>query len=184
LWKHASSSDKAPELSSKEVRFEIHSVLKQANYDLQKHQFNTVASAAMKILNALERLPAGPSPTAEEGVSILRDGESLQQAAAAIAELKERLGRLQLTDHSRVFNTELTAALELEFMVDVTEAVVHSALARTESRGAHYRRDFPQRNDGRFLKHSLACRTEREPRIDYLDVTITRWQPEKRTYGD
>jgi leucyl-tRNA synthetase len=73
VWKYAAGLSTAASSAetSTDVRFEIHSVLKQANYDLQKHQFNTVASAAMKILNALERLPAGPSPTAEEGVSIL-----------------------------------------------------------------------------------------------------------------
>jgi leucyl-tRNA synthetase len=74
LWKYASNFNQGGASASdvsKEVRFEIHSLLKQANYDLQKHQFNTVASAAMKILNALERLPAGRSATAEEGLSIL-----------------------------------------------------------------------------------------------------------------
>jgi leucyl-tRNA synthetase len=72
LWKYASSFGQAAAGgASKEIRFEIHSVLKQANYDLQKHQFNTVASAAMKILNALERLPAGRNATSEEGLSIL-----------------------------------------------------------------------------------------------------------------
>jgi leucyl-tRNA synthetase len=71
LWKFAAGFGDAPPSSSKDARFEIHSVLKQATYDLQKHQFNTVASAGMKILNALERLPAGRGPTAEEGLSIL-----------------------------------------------------------------------------------------------------------------
>jgi leucyl-tRNA synthetase len=74
LWNHSAKyASAAPGAgqADKETRFEIHSVLKQANYDLQKHQFNTVASAAMKILNALERLPAGRSATAEEGLSIL-----------------------------------------------------------------------------------------------------------------
>jgi fumarate reductase flavoprotein subunit len=71
----------------------------------------------------------------------------------------------------------------MENMVDVGEAVAHSALQRTESRGAHQRTDFPRRDDGRFLKHSLAYRTEGEPKIEYLEVAITRWPPGERVYG-
>jgi len=73
VWKYAAglSTAASSAKTSTDVRFEIHSVLKQANYDLEKHQFNTVASAAMKVLNALERLPAGRGPTAQEGFSIL-----------------------------------------------------------------------------------------------------------------
>ena len=81
------------------------------------------------------------------------------------------------------FNTELTAALELEFMIDVAESVAYSALARTESRGSHQRTDYPERDDENFLKHSLAYRTDGDPRIEFLDVTITNWPPKERTYG-
>jgi fumarate reductase flavoprotein subunit len=120
----------------------------------------------------------------EEGASIDRSGDSLQRACTRISEIKQRLSELRLTDHSLVFNTELTAALELEFMVEVAEAVAHSALARTESRGAHQRSDYPRRDDQRFLKHSLAYRAAGgPPRIDYLDVVITQWTPGDRVYG-
>jgi fumarate reductase flavoprotein subunit len=119
----------------------------------------------------------------ESGVAIERDEPGLRQACTAIAELKQRLERLRLSDASATFNTERTAALELEFMVDVAESVAHGALARTESRGAHQRRDFPRRDDQRFLKHSLAYRTDEAPRIEFRDVTITRWPPGVRHYG-
>jgi fumarate reductase flavoprotein subunit len=119
----------------------------------------------------------------ESGAAIERDEPGLQQACTAIAELKQRLEHLQLTDSSATFNTERTAALELEFMMDVAESVAHGARARTESRGAHQRRDFPQRDDQRFLKHSLAYRTDGAPRIEFRDVTITRWPPGVRHYG-
>ncbi len=119
----------------------------------------------------------------EVGAAIERDGEGLQQACNKVAELKARLQDLRLTDHSTTFNTELPAALELENMIDVAECVVQSALARTESRGAHQRRDFPKRDDQQFLKHSLAYRTDAEPRIEYCDVTITKWPPKERHYG-
>ena len=89
-----------------------------------------------------------------------------------------------LDDHSASFNTELTAALELEFLLDVGEAVAHSALERTESRGSHQRTDYEERDDEQFLKHSLAYRTDDEPRIEYADVTITNWPPAERTYGN
>jgi fumarate reductase flavoprotein subunit len=121
--------------------------------------------------------------TLEDGAGIERDETSLRKTCATIAELKQRLAHLQITDHSLTFNTELTAALELEFMVDVAAALAHSALARTESRGAHFRTDYPQRDDGRFLKHSLAFRTEGAPRIEYQDVVITHWPPAERIYG-
>ena len=69
-------------------------------------------------------------------------------------------------------------------MLDLAETIVQSALKRTESRGSHQRTDHPERDDTKFLSHSLAYRSESEyPRIDYLPVTITRWPPGKRVYG-
>jgi fumarate reductase flavoprotein subunit len=119
----------------------------------------------------------------EEGAGIYRNADSLQQTCAILRRLKERYQRVGITDKSLSFNTELTTALELGFMLDAAEAMVFSALARQESRGSHQRTDFPQRNDQRYLKHSLAFRTESDPRIDYLDVVITRWPPAERVYG-
>jgi fumarate reductase flavoprotein subunit len=90
-----------------------------------------------------------------------------------------------LDDLSLTFNTELVSALELANLLDVAEAVLHSALSRTESRGAHQRTDHPDRDDERLLSHSLAFRTEDgEPRIEYDPVTITRWPPGERVYGE
>ena len=82
-----------------------------------------------------------------------------------------------MEDKSLNFNTELTSALELEFMLDVAEAIAYSALERTESRGSHQRTDFPERDDEKFLQHSLAYQSDAEPRIDYKDVVITKWPP-------
>src|SRR5439155_21599561 len=97
--------------------------------------------------------------------------------------LKERYLQVGISDKSNSFNTELTAALELGFLLDAAEAVSYSALARQESRGSHQRTDFPQRDDQRYLKHSLAYRTDGDPRTEYLDVIITRWPPAERVYG-
>jgi fumarate reductase flavoprotein subunit len=88
-----------------------------------------------------------------------------------------------MEDRSVNFNTELTSALELEFMLDVAEAIAWSALKRTESRGSHQRTDFPKRDDEKFLKHSLAYRNDNKPRIDYKAVVITKWPPGERVYG-
>jgi fumarate reductase flavoprotein subunit len=119
----------------------------------------------------------------ESGFGIYRTEASLRAATEKIAEIKERFRNVHLDDHSLSFNTELTAALELEFMIEIAEALGHSALARTESRGSHQRTDYPQRDDERFLKHSLAYRTEGTPRIEYRDVVITSWPPAERVYG-
>ena len=120
--------------------------------------------------------------TMERDVGIYRTEEGLKEACAELVTLRERYGRVMLEDGSEVYNTELTSALELGCMLDVAEAVAHSALRRQESRGSHARSDFEARDDQRFLQHSLAYRTEGEPRIEYLPATITRWQPEERKY--
>ncbi len=119
----------------------------------------------------------------ESGAGIFRDDATLRQTCATLADLRGRMAQLRLDDHSRSFNTELTAALELEFMVEIAEALAHSALARTESRGSHQRTDYPRRDDARFLQHTLVYRTDGAPRTDFLAVGITRWPPAERVYG-
>ncbi|MPZ25594.1 MAG: fumarate reductase (quinol) flavoprotein subunit [Micromonosporaceae bacterium] len=122
--------------------------------------------------------------TMEGSAGIYRDGSSLAKAAGALRELQERAGSATIDDPSRTFNTELTSALELSAMLDVAECVVHSALRREESRGAHQRTDFPARNDDKFLAHSVATRDpDGVPHVSYLPVTITRWPPGERIYG-
>ncbi len=121
----------------------------------------------------------------EDGAGIYRDANSLQGASDKIAELQERFANVALDDHTNSFNTELTTALELSSLLDVAEAMAHSALLRTESRGSHQRLDHPERNDDDFLAHSLAFRRADgdAPRIEYRPVTITKWPPAARTYG-
>jgi fumarate reductase flavoprotein subunit len=119
----------------------------------------------------------------EAGAGIYRTAESLQTACSTIATLKDRFRNIVLDDRSVSFNTELITALELEFMLDVAQALVHSARLRTESRGSHQRTDHPARDDKNFLRHSMAYKTDGEPRIDYKNVVITRWPPGERVYG-
>jgi fumarate reductase flavoprotein subunit len=122
--------------------------------------------------------------TMEEGAGIYRSGGSLAKAADRLSILQERFRSARLEDRSRTFNTELLAALELSFMLDVAENIVHCALLREESRGAHQRVDFPARDDQRFLANSLVYRdADGSRRVEYPPVTITRWPPGERVYG-
>ena len=119
----------------------------------------------------------------ESGAGIYRTETSLRETCDKIAELKERFSRIALDDHSLSFNTELTSALELEFLLEIGESVAHSALNRTESRGSHQRTDHTQRDDDGFLTHSMTYRTDGAPRIDSQEVVITNWPPAQRVYG-
>jgi fumarate reductase flavoprotein subunit len=120
----------------------------------------------------------------EESAGIYRTEAVLKEAAGTLKRLQDRFQDLTLDDKSYTFNTELTAALELSYMLDVGQTIVQSALERRESRGSHQRTDYPQRDDERFLAHSLAYRAEDgSPRIEYRPVTITRWPPGQRVYG-
>jgi fumarate reductase flavoprotein subunit len=118
----------------------------------------------------------------ERGAGVFRTEESLKEAVEEVRGLRERYRDLALDDRDRAFNTELVAALELDNMLDVAETVVRSGLERRESRGSHTRRDHPDRDDERFLKHSLAFTAPEGPRIEYGDVSITRWPPAERKY--
>jgi succinate dehydrogenase flavoprotein subunit len=122
--------------------------------------------------------------TMENCAGIYRQGPALSKAAGTLHKLQERSANVALDDHSFTFNTDLLTALELTFMLDVAEAMVHSALHRTESRGAHQRTDFPKRDDEKFLAHSVVSRgSDGRPRVAYAPVKITRWPPGERVYG-
>ena len=118
----------------------------------------------------------------ERNVGVFRTGEGLEEAAKDVRDLKERFKRVRLDDKSKVFNTEVTAAFELENMLDLAETVVAAAILREESRGAQARRDFPNRDDQKFLAHSLIYRTPDGPRVDWDPAVITKWEPEERKY--
>jgi fumarate reductase flavoprotein subunit len=122
--------------------------------------------------------------TMEEHAGIYRSGEGLAAACAKLAELRARYRKIELHDRTNVYNTDLLQALELGSMLECAEAVVQSAAARKESRGAHQRLDHPERDDRQFLRHSLAAYAgEGAPRIGYRDVVITKSQPGVRDYS-
>jgi fumarate reductase flavoprotein subunit len=120
--------------------------------------------------------------TMESGCGVFRDQESMADTVATLAPLKGRVTDLRLDDESKVFNTELIAALELTNMLEVAEAVAVSALHRKESRGAHTCRDFPNRDDQNYLYHTLCYHEPSGPRLDKKDVTLGTWEPVERKY--
>ena len=122
--------------------------------------------------------------TMEEGAGIYRDEAGTRATCEKIAELRGRCGAIEVNDKSNVFNTDLHQTLELFNLLDVAETVAEASLQRRESRGAHQRLDHTERDDEHFLKHSLAFRQDGgRPRIEWLDVTITRSQPGVRDYS-
>jgi len=119
----------------------------------------------------------------DAGAGVFRTSEGLEKLTKQLGKLRDRFGRIKIEDSSRTFNTELMSVLELDYMLEVAEVITYSALAREESRGAHARRDFPERDDEKFLKHTIAFRTDEiSPRLEYRDVRITNFKPQARAY--
>jgi len=115
-------------------------------------------------------------------VGVFRNGEGLGRALKTIKELRARSLHAPVVDQGAVYNSNLFHALELENLLDLAEVTVSGAIARQESRGAHARRDFAVRDDERWLKHTLAFRTDAGPRLDYKPVVINTWKPVERKY--
>jgi fumarate reductase flavoprotein subunit len=118
----------------------------------------------------------------EDGCGVYREQTSMDTACRNLAQLKGRFADLVLKDSSKVFNTELIAALELGNMLDVAESVAVSAAQRTESRGAHTRSDATTRDDQNWLHHTLCTFDPAGPRIGKKEVTLGHWEPEERKY--
>jgi succinate dehydrogenase / fumarate reductase, flavoprotein subunit len=120
--------------------------------------------------------------TMNRHVAVFRDEEGLQSALEIIGRLKEESERAWIDDRGTVFNQDVLGAIELGFMIDCAEATVVAAIERKESRGAQFRTDFPERDDGEWLKHIDVSLNGNGPEISYSPVTITQWQPEERKY--
>ncbi|HMI33042.1 MAG TPA: fumarate reductase (quinol) flavoprotein subunit [Propionibacteriaceae bacterium] len=156
-------------------------VMRQIEDEIRRiDQMRTPGRGSERIADIREEMQS----TMEDSAGIFRSGESLSKGVDQLAELQQRLERVQLHDETQVFNTELVAALELANMLDIAETILLSALQREESRGAHQRTDFTARDDTRFLDHALAYReADGAVRVERSPVTITRWSPGERVYG-
>lgn len=113
---------------------------------------------------------------------IFRDKATLEELISDLKGLEKRFQEIKIDDKSEKFNSDLLEAIELGHMIEFSELIVAGALAREESRGAHSRTDFPDRDDEKWLKHTLAWKKGEEIRFDYKPVKITRFQPKERTY--
>jgi succinate dehydrogenase / fumarate reductase flavoprotein subunit len=117
-----------------------------------------------------------------EKCGVFRDADRLNSCIATIQALKERYKKGKVTDKGQLFNTELYEIIELGNMLEMAEIISTAALARQESRGGHFRTDFPKRDDQEFLKHSLIYRKDDGLELKHRPVVITRYQPKERTY--
>jgi len=115
-------------------------------------------------------------------VGIYRDKKPMEEALAKIKELKARFKAITIQNKGKVYNVDLVRAQELEGMLDVAEAIIVGALKREESRGAHSRLDFKERDDVNFLRHTVATYSPSGPVITYSPVKITKYKPEARRY--
>ena len=134
--------------------------------------------------DAIAAIRAEMQEVMEESAGIYRTGPGLLKGVDELRGLQERVTRVGVRDTSKVFNTELLASLEAANMLDVAECILASGVRREESRGAHQRTDFPDRDDERFLVHHLVHRgDDGVPAVSQQRVTITRWPPGERVYG-
>ncbi len=115
-------------------------------------------------------------------VGVFRTAEGIQKALEKIHELQERVRHVTVSDKGKRFNTELLEAIELRNLLELAEVTAQSALNRTESRGAHYREDFQQRDDEHWLKHTFVRKEDGQIRFEYRPVVITKYQPQERKY--
>ena len=127
--------------------------------------------------------------TMDLNAQVYRTEESLNEALAKIAELRDRYTRISIQDKGQRFNTDLLEAIELGFLLDLAEVLAFTARERRESRGGHFREDYEERNDKKFMVHSMAYLTDKKPKkpghnikIDWKPVTITNYKPMERKY--
>lgn len=117
-----------------------------------------------------------------EHCSVFRQEEGISKVLSVIKSLKDRYEGVAIDNRERRFNTDLLEALELESLLGLADVILASAIARKESRGAHFREDYPIRDDKNWLKHTLAQKTDNGPRLFYKPVTITKFEPKPRVY--
>jgi succinate dehydrogenase / fumarate reductase flavoprotein subunit len=118
----------------------------------------------------------------QEKVGVFRNEEELREAKAVVTDLRQQFKNVVVTDKGRTFNQSLIHTIETGFLLDLADTMVTGAIERTESRGAHSRTDYPERDDENWMKHTLAYLEDDEIRLDYSEVTVTKYQPQVRSY--
>ncbi|MFP4485764.1 MAG: FAD-dependent oxidoreductase [Campylobacterales bacterium] len=145
-----------------------------------KEEFDTILGS-----NGSEKVPELRNELQESmttNAGVFRNKESLEKQKAILNELKERFKKIYINDKSRTFNTELQEAMELSHMLDYSTCIVEGAIKREESRGSHFRDDFPKRDDDKFLKHTFMKMRDSDIDIEYTDVVLGKFEPQERTY--
>jgi succinate dehydrogenase flavoprotein subunit len=122
--------------------------------------------------------------TMHENFGVFRREDQMEEQGELVAGLRERYDRVVVEDKGDIFNSDLTQALELGFLLELAECMVVAGLARRESRGAHARPyDYPDRDDESYMKHTLVTLDDDgRPDLEWRDVTVTKWQPQERKY--
>jgi succinate dehydrogenase / fumarate reductase, flavoprotein subunit len=147
--------------------------------------------AAVAPLRAWSSRPDGEDPSAlrtdlqrtmERYVGIYRNEADLLEGLKQVRAIKARYANVRVEDRSKVYNINLTDAIEVGHLIQLAEVIVVGAYARTESRGAHARTDYPKRDDARWMQHTMAVKTPEGPNLSYTPVTYTRWEPKERVY--
>src|SRR2546422_6054210 len=152
------------------------SVERDAERDLRQLLDRTRGDRPWKIRDELAQ-------TMHENFGVFRREELMERQGEIVAELRERYRRVLVEDKGTLFNNDLTQALELEFMLELADCMVVSGLARKESRGAHARpHDYPDRDDENYMRHMIVTWVDGGPKLGWKPVTMTKWQPQERTY--
>jgi succinate dehydrogenase / fumarate reductase flavoprotein subunit len=121
--------------------------------------------------------------TMHENFGVFRRENQMREQGELVEELRERYERVVVEDKGQVFNTDLTQALELDFLLELAACMVVAGLERKESRGAHARpHDYPDRDDENFMRHTVVTWVDGRPKLGWKPVTVTKWQPMERTY--
>ncbi len=113
---------------------------------------------------------------------VFRDENGLTRGLKDIRELIQKSKNITIKEHGNVYNQNLIGAFEMRNLVELAEVVVAGALERRESRGSHFRTDYPKRDDENFLKHTIIKKVDGKIAISYIPVKITKWQPKPRVY--
>jgi succinate dehydrogenase / fumarate reductase flavoprotein subunit len=166
--KYAMAQKTLPPFSQKKVQDEENRVFKQIGQ-------GDGGEDVYVIRNELQQMM-------DRNVGVFRTGPQMEEALKKIKELKQRIKQVRVKDTSRVYNTNLVNVIETTNLIELAETIVVGALARKESRGAHSRRDFPNRDDVNWGKHTLAHYTPDGPKLEHAPVTMTMWKPVERKY--